>query len=102
MNHVNVDSDPVPAQAPPPQEEESTLEKIKRLDAQREGIPGEHWIVLGAGLAIWAVSSKSPSLLWRTLGLMAGSALVGRAATGRDGAVKLLRYLPVGSKIRHS
>lgn len=85
----------------PPPEQETALEKIKRIDAQREGFPGEHWIVLGAGLAIWVASSKSPSFLLRTLGLIAATALVGRAASGRDGLVKLLRYLPVGSRIRY-
>lgn len=77
-----------------------TLKEIKAADDARPGIPGEHWMVLGAGLGVWLLSRKSPSLLLRTLGLMAGTALVGRAASGRDGAVKLLRYLPIGSAIR--
>lgn len=99
MNDVHSDRDPGPALPPP--EQASTLEQIRRIDAQRDSFPGEHWIVLGAGLAIWVASSKSPSFVLRTLGLIAATALVGRAASGRDGLVKLLRYLPVGSRIRY-
>jgi hypothetical protein len=78
----------------------STLQTLKDYDAARPGFPGEHWIVLGAGLAAWMLTSRHPSALVRTLGLMAGTALVGRAASGRDGLAKLVRYLPVGSGIR--
>jgi hypothetical protein len=83
----------------PQLEEKSTLQKIKEADDAREGVPGEHWMVLGAGLGVWLLSRRSPSLMLRTLGLMAGTALVGRAASGRDGVSKLLRYLPVGGGI---
>lgn len=81
---------------------ESTLQKIKNYDDARPGVPGEHFLVLGAGLGAWLLTRRHPSLLVRTLGLMAGTALVGRAASGRDGASKLLRYLPVGSGIRRT
>ena len=79
---------------------ENMLQTLKARDDARPGIPGEHWMVLGAGLGAWLLTSRSPSLLVRTLGLMAGTALVARAASGRDGVSKLLRYLPVGSGIR--
>jgi hypothetical protein len=78
------------------------MEKIKELKAKddaRPGIPGEHWMTLGAGLGVWMLSRRSPSFLMRSLGLMAGTALVGRAASGRDGIAKLVRYLPVGAGI---
>jgi len=81
----------------------TALRKIKELkaaDEAREGFPGEHWLVLGAGLAVWLASRRHPSFAVRTLGLVAGSALVGRAASGRDGIASLLRYTPVGSRIR--
>ncbi|MES3000234.1 MAG: hypothetical protein V4787_06040 [Pseudomonadota bacterium] len=83
----------------PQLEEKSALQKIKEADDAREGVPGEHWMVLGAGLGVWLLSRRSPSLMLRTLGLMAGTALVGRAASGRDGVSKVLRYLPVGGGI---
>lgn len=78
----------------------TTLQKIKNYDDAREGVPGEHWMVLGAGLASWLLTRRHPSMMVRTLGLIAGTALVGRAASGRDGVSKVLRYLPVGSGIR--
>lgn len=79
---------------------ETTLQKIKRHDAARPGVPGEHWLVLGAGVGVWLVSRRHASVLVRTAGLLAGTALVTRAASGRDGLSKLLRLLPVGSGIR--
>ncbi len=59
---------------------ENTLRKLKAYDDAREGIPGEHLMVLGAGLAAWLLTRRSPSLMLRTLGMVAGTALVGRAA----------------------
>jgi hypothetical protein len=82
---------------------ESPLDKIKQLkayDDARPGFPGEHWLVLGAGLGIWLVSRRHPSFVVQSLGLLAGTALVARAASGRDGLSKALRYLPVGGGIR--
>jgi hypothetical protein len=77
----------------------STLQKIKNYDDARPGFPGEHWLTLGAGLGLWLLSRHHRSMLIRTAGLMAGTALVGRAASGRDGLAKLLRFLPVGASI---
>ena len=77
-----------------------TIKEIKRSDDAREGVPGEHWMVLGAGVGVWLLSRRSRSFMVRTVGLMAGTALVGRAASGRDGVSKFLGYLPIGSGIR--
>lgn len=79
---------------------ESILQRIKRYDEARPGIPGEHWLVLAAGMGAWLASRRHPSPAVRTLGLMAGTALVGRAASGRDGLAKVLRWLPVGGAIQ--
>ena len=79
---------------------DSMLQKIKQYDEAREGVPGEHWMVLGLGMAAWLATRRHPSLAVRTAGLMAGTALVGRAASGRDGLAKVLRFLPVGGGIR--
>ena len=78
----------------------STLHQLKDIDASREGIPGEHWLVLGAGLAAWALTRKSPSFVVRALGMVAGTALVGRAASGRDGLSKVLRWTPLGGRVK--
>jgi uncharacterized membrane protein len=82
--------------------EKNALEKIVELDEQREGFPGEHWIVLAAGIAAWWLTRKHPSMVVRTLGTLAGTALVARAATGREGLSNVLRYTPVGSGIRRA
>lgn len=76
------------------------IKEIKQLDDARPGFPGEHWITLAAGVGAWLATRHHPSFMVRTLGLMAGTALVGRAASGRDGIARLARYLPVGGGIR--
>jgi hypothetical protein len=79
---------------------ESTLQRIKRYDEQRPGFPGEHWLVLAAGVGAWLATRRHPSILVKTLGMAAGTALVARAASGRDGLAKVLRYTPLGGGIR--
>lgn len=85
----NFQSDPVTA-----------LQELKAADDARPSVPGEHWAVLAAGVGLWMLTRRSPSFLLRTLGMVGGTALVGRAASGRDGIAKLLRYTPLGSRIR--
>ncbi|RYG10145.1 MAG: hypothetical protein EON92_13270 [Burkholderiales bacterium] len=85
----NFETDPVTA-----------LQELKAADDARPGVPGEHWVVLAAGVGLWLLTRRSPSFLLRTLGLIGGTALAGRAASGRDGIAKLLRYTPLGSRIR--
>ncbi|MDB5892345.1 MAG: hypothetical protein JWP47_3176 [Polaromonas sp.] len=76
-----------------------TFQQAKAWDDQRESMPGEHWLTLAAGLALLLASNRSRSVLTRTLGSALGSALVLRAASGRDGIAKLLPYLPVAQKL---
>lgn len=76
------------------------IEHANAHDLAHDSFPGEHWLVLGAGIAAWALTRKSPSVVVRTAGMLAASALVGRAASGRDGLRKLLRFTPVGRRIR--
>lgn len=78
----------------------SLVHRAKTHSDTRESFPGEHWLVLGAGLAAWAITRRSPSVVVRTLGMVASTALVGRAASGRDGLGKVLRWLPVGGRVR--
>ena len=73
-----------------------TLKRASDYDERRPSFAGEHWLVLGAGIAVLMASRRNPSFLWRTAGSTLGSALLYRAASGRDGLTKLLRYLPVG------
>ena len=78
----------------------NVLQQIRAYDAQRPGFAGEHWLVLAAGVGVWMASRAHPSPLVRTAGLAASSALVGRAASGRDGVRKLARWLPMGRSLR--
>ena len=63
--------------------EESLLAQLKRLDDERPGFPGEHWLALAAGL--WLLTRSGGSMLGRLATLAGGAALVYRAASGRDG-----------------
>jgi len=76
-----------------------TFSETKAWDDRRESIPGEHWLVLAAGLALLVASNRSSSLVMRAVGSAVGSALVLRAASGRDGIAKLLPYLPVAKNL---
>jgi len=73
-----------------------SFKQLKDYDERRPGFPGEHWLVLGAGVALLMASRRSPSFLRRTAGSALGSALLYRAASGREGLTKVLRYLPIG------
>ena len=75
-----------------------SFRQLKEYDERRPGFAGEHWLVLGAGVAVLLASRRSPSFLIRTAGSVLGSALVVRAASGREGLAKVVRYLPI-SKI---
>ncbi len=84
---------------PPELDEPSPLEKIKAADEARPGFPGEHWLVLALGIALWQVTRKHRNYVVRSAGLLGASALVARAASGREGLSKVLRYTPFGSRI---
>jgi hypothetical protein len=86
-------------QVPPELDEPSTLEKIKAADEARPGFPGEHWLVLAIGIALWQVTRKHRNYLVRTVGALGATTLVARAASGREGLSKVLRYTPLGRGI---
>ena len=86
-------------QVPPELQEPSPLEKIKMADEAREGFPGEHWLVLALGIALWQVTRRNRNYLVRTLGVLGATTLVARAASGREGLSRVLRYTPFGRGI---
>ena len=91
---------PMPVeQVPPELDEPSPLEKIKAADEAPESFPGEHWLVLALGIAVWQFTRRDRHWVVRTAGAFAASALVARAASGRDGLSKVLRYTPLGRGI---
>lgn len=75
-----------------------SLKELKDYDERRPSFPGEHWLVLGAGLAVLMASSRSRSWVMRSAGSALGSALLYRAASGRDGLAKVLPFLPMGQR----
>jgi hypothetical protein len=104
-----IDLTPTLAEASPPmaveqlpaeiQDGGSTLEKIKAADEARPGFPGEHWLILALGVAVWQFTRRHRYWAVRTAGGLAASALVARAASGRQGLSKVLRYTPFGRGI---
>ena len=74
----------------------SKIDAIKKMDAQRPGIPGEHLAVLGAGLLLLLKAGSSRSLMRRVLAGAAGGALVGRAAGGTGGLARVARMMQGG------
>lgn len=91
---------PMAAETVPPElQEDSVIEKIAAADAARKGFPGEHWLILGLGIALWQVTRKHHNYLVRTLGVLGATTLVARAASGREGLSKVLRYTPLGRGI---
>ena len=75
-----------------------SLKELQDFDERRPSFPGEHWLVLGAGLAVLMASRRSRSWVKRTAGSALGSALLYRAVSGRDGLAKVLPHLPVGER----
>lgn len=65
--------------------------ELKRYDDEREGFPGEHWVVLGIGILLLVYASRRGSPLLRSLATTLGTGMLGRAASGRDGVRKLAR-----------
>ena len=77
----------------------TALKKLKEYDDARPGFPGEHWLVLGAGVGLWLATRRHSSVVVQTLGALGAAALAARAASGRDGLSKVLRYTPIGGAI---
>lgn len=83
----------------------SRIEAIKKMDAQRRGIPGEHLAVLGAGLLLLLKAGNSRSLIRRVLAGAAGGALLGRAASGTGGLARVAQMMQGGkhrARVRRS
>jgi hypothetical protein len=67
------------------------LRLLKFIDRRRNGVPGEHLVALGTGLSLLRVVRAAPSPLIKTVALVAGLAMIYRAASGRDGLASLRR-----------
>lgn len=66
------------------------LTALRQLDENRSSLPGEHWAALGLGLMLLRSAARQKSTLAHLALLAAGSLVVWRAASGRDGLRRLL------------
>jgi len=67
------------------------IHKARVADDRRPDLPGEHWVVLGAGLLLLLAAGRGRSFIGRTVAGTLGSALLGRAASGRGGLERVVR-----------
>lgn len=72
---------------------EGTAQDLKEWDDSRPDFPGEHWIVAAAGLALLMAAGRARTPLKAMLLTAAGSAALGRAASGRGGIARLAGWL---------
>jgi uncharacterized membrane protein len=71
----------------------STYRRLQAYDQNRNSFAGEHWLVLGLGVLLLIYGTQRRAPIARSLTTAAGSALIARAASGRDG---LSRLQPTG------
>lgn len=84
--------EPVPDTRPAPRSQ-SLVAQLKDIDARRPDFPGEHLIVLGVGVLLMLSGMRSRTILRRTLITAAGTALIGRAASGTGGVARVARIV---------
>lgn len=66
----------------------SLIDRLLEFDAQRQSLPGEHWLTFGLG--VYLLLRHRRSAAGRLVAMAAGALLVVRALTGRDGAIAAL------------
>ena len=76
-----------------------SLNRYKKWDDRRKSLPGEHWLVMCAGIGILLLSTRSRSPAKRALVSAVGGAFLARAASGRDGVASLLNVLPAARSL---
>lgn len=69
------------------------IQDLREWDDARPGFKGEHWLVLGAGVLALMRARRAESTMGRLVGSAIGTALITRAATGRDGAIAVARRM---------
>ncbi len=70
-------------------DDSSPLRRLQRWDAQRPGVPGEHWLAFALGIYLLVRRRHGPAA--RLASLAVGMFFVGRALSGRDGAIAVLQ-----------
>ncbi|MFF7057319.1 hypothetical protein ACFY89_11615 [Achromobacter spanius] len=86
-------SDDVVEMEPVERGHRSLLRELKDIDARRPDFPGEHLIVFGLGALLMVAGLKGRTFFKRTVLTAAGTALMGRAASGTGGIAKLARVV---------
>jgi uncharacterized membrane protein len=66
------------------------LKRIRNYDRRRSSFPGEHFIVAAVGSSLLKSAGRKRGV-GRALAMLAGGALLARAASGRDGLARLAR-----------
>ncbi|VCU69604.1 hypothetical protein PIGHUM_01667 [Pigmentiphaga humi] len=87
------DNEPSVSSEVPDASPESRWERLKAYDANRPDLPGEHLVVFGAGVLLMVAGMRSRKAVWSTLLTAAGTALVGRAASGTGGIARVARVV---------
>lgn len=72
---------------------EATAREIRQWDDTRPDFPGEHLIVAVAGLALLMAAGRARTPLKTMLLTAAGTAVLGRAASGRGGAARIAGWI---------
>ncbi|CAB3635090.1 hypothetical protein LMG26685_01464 [Achromobacter mucicolens] len=85
--------EPVPDTRRPASRSRSLVAQLTDIDARRPDFPGEHLIVLGVGVLLMLSGMRSRTILRRTLITAAGTALIGRAASGTGGVARVARIV---------
>ena len=67
------------------------VSRIRAFDQRRASFPGEHLIVAAVGSSLLRSALRRRTGLGRVLAIVAGGALLARAASGRDGLARLAR-----------
>jgi hypothetical protein len=75
----------------PLEDMQNIFRELRNFDRSRQGFSGEHYWVAAVGLTLCALARRSRSSAGRALALVAGTALLYRAASGRDGLAHLAR-----------
>ncbi len=71
----------------------TTAREIGHWDKTRPDFPGEHLLVAAAGVALLLAAGRSRSPLKSMLFTAAGTAVLGRAASGRGGVARVASWL---------
>lgn len=83
----------LPETSIPARDAGSMLRELKSFDDERPGFPGEHLIVFSLGALLMVAGMRSRTVLRRGILTAVGTALIGRAASGKDGIARVARVV---------